>query len=278
MNDWMKRPFQPSTLPTDYFHRPSPARMWNYLQGGDDNLALDRTAGDAYATEFPEIFYIARQVRRFLMRAVRFVAEDGNVRQFLDLGCGLPSPVDLANVHEVAQRIHPDARVVYVDNDRVVISYADALLTSSTAEGRTAYVEADVGDPATILTQAAETLDFTEPVAVLMLGILGHIADYDEACSIVDEFMDAVPPGSYLVVNDGTNDSDRQRQGVQKRNHAGVAPYCLRSPEQFRGYFDRLELVEPGVVPVPMWRPEPSELGTVRSVPGCAGVARKVTP
>jgi hypothetical protein len=275
-SDWMQRPFQPSTLGPDYFHTPSPARMWNYLQGGDDNLALDRATGDAYASAFPDIFYVARQVRRFLIRAVRYLATEGNLTQYLDLGCGLPAPRDLLNVHEVAQAIHPGARVVYVDNDKVVISHADALLTSTTREGRTSYIEADIRDPAPILAQAAETLDFTQPVGVLLCGVLAHIADYDHALRVAHEYLKPVPPGSYLLVNDGTDEDPVRNEGVRQRNDTGIAPYHSRSIDQFRRYFGDLELVEPGIVPVTLWRPEPSTLGTVRPVPDYGGVARKL--
>jgi hypothetical protein len=250
--------------------------MWNYLQGGDDNLALDRTAGDALISGFPDITYLARQARRFLMRAVRFVAEVGDVHQFLDLGCGLPAPNDLCNVHEVAQSVHPDAQVVYVDNDKVVISYADALLTGSTTEGTTAYVEADIHHPAQIITEAAEALDFSKPIAVIMLGVLGHVPDHDEACSIVDEFMAAVPVGSYLIAYDGFNHDQQHSRAVAQRNKTGIDPYHLRTIEEFRRYFDGLELVPPGIGPVTGWRPERSAIGTLRTVPSHSGVARKV--
>jgi hypothetical protein len=250
--------------------------MWNYLQGGDDHFALDRAAGDAQAEAFPDIFYLARQSRRFLSRAVRCVAVEGDVHQFLDLGCGLPVPDDLDNVHEVAQDIHPDARVVYVDNDRVVISYADALLASKTGEGITAHIEADIRDSAAILAEAAHTLDFTKPIAVLMLGVLGHIADFDEACAAVDEFMAAMPTGSYLIVHDGYDDNRGVKEGVARRNETGIQPYYLRSGSQFEHYFHNLEVMDPGIVPVTTWRPEAVDLGVIRPVAGYCAVGRKV--
>jgi S-adenosyl methyltransferase len=274
-DNWMRQPFTPSVLPVDYFRRPSPARMWNYLQGGDDNFALDRSAGDAYAEGYPEIFYLARQSRRFLMRAVRVIAEEGGVHQFLDLGCGLPAPSGLRNVHDIAQEIHPRARVVYVDNDKVVISHADALLKSRTPEGATAYIEADVHDPEPILAQAADTLDFSQPVGILMVGVLGHVAEYDEARSIVDRLLAAVPTGSYLVVSDGTDVDENKVKGVVQRNSSGVAAYYSRSLAQFGDYFAGLELLDPGCVPVSQWRPEPAEIGAVRAVASYAGVALK---
>jgi hypothetical protein len=251
--------------------------MWNYLQGGDDHFALDRVAADVQAEVFPEIFYLARQARRFLSRAIRYTSTEGDVRQFLDLGCGLPVPTDLDNVHEVAQAIHPDARIVYVDSDRVVIAYADALLASKTREGVTAHIEADIRDPAPILAQAAETLDFSQPVAVLMLGVLGHIADFDEACAAVDDFMAAMPAGSYLIVHDGYDDDHGVKEGVARRNETGIQPYYLRTAEEFERYFHNLELADPGIVPVTTWRPEFTDLGATRTVPGYAAVGRKVT-
>jgi hypothetical protein len=271
----MLRPSERSTLPPGYFRKPSPARMWNYLQGGDDNYALDRDAGDAYANGYPDIFYLAKQSRRFVMRAVRVIADEGDVHQFLDLGCGLPSPSDLPNVHEVAQQVHADARVVYVDSDKVVMAHAAALLTSATLEGKTEYIEADVHNPGPILTRAADTLDFAKPIGVLMVGILGHVADYGEARSIVDQIVGAVAPGSYLAISDGT-DVDRSKvEGVSQRNASGVAAYYSRTVDQFTDYFNGLELLTPGCLPVSLWRPEPARIGTARPVASYAGVARK---
>jgi SAM-dependent methyltransferase len=249
--------------------------MWNYLQGGDDNLALDRATGDAYADAFPEIFYIARQTAQFRTRAVRYLATEGNVSQFLDLGCGLPAPNDLLNVHEVAQASHPGARVVYVDNDKVVISHADALLTSTTREGATAYIEADIRNPAPILTRAAETLDFTQPIGILFSGVLGHVSDYDQACSLLREYLAAVVPGSYLLISDGSDESENKNKGVRQRNETGIAPYHSRTQRQIRQYFNGLTIVDPGIVAPTLWHPEPSEVGSVRPVPSYVGVGRK---
>lgn len=249
--------------------------MWNYLQGGKDNYALDRSAGDAMASAQPDSFYLARQAREFLSRAVRSVAAEAGVRQFLDLGCGLPAPQGLDNVHEVAQTIHPDARVVYVDNDRVVLAHAEALLTPLTPADRCAYIEADVHDLGSILVQARETLDFTRPIGVVMIGILGHIAEFGEALGLIDVVMGAASTGSFLIVGDGVDDDSAMRQGIAQRNQSGIAPYHLRTVEQFQGYFRGLELLQPGIVPVTLWRPDLAEVGTPRPVPSSAGVARK---
>jgi hypothetical protein len=248
--------------------RPSSARVWNYLLGGKDNFEIDRMVGDQIRESFPAIVVVAQEQRRFLVRAVTYLAAEAGIRQFLDIGTGLPSA---NNTHEVAQRVVPESRVVYVDNDPLVLVHARALLASS-PEGATDYVDSDVEDPDKILREAARTLDFSEPIAVTMLGILGNVADYAEARSIVKRLVDAVPSGSYLVVSDGTNTSKEIVDGQRIANQSGH-PYNLRSPEEITRYFDRLELVEPGVVSIPHWRPEPGPLPL--AMDGYCGVARK---
>jgi S-adenosyl methyltransferase len=175
---------------------PNSARIWNYWLGGKDNYPVDRKAGDGYRAVYPGIVDVARASRRVLTRAVRYLAGEAHVRQFLDIGTGLPTA---DNTHEVAQRVAPDARVVYVDNDPVVLAHARALLTSS--PGATAYVDADLHDPERILA-AARTLDFSQPIGLMLLGVLGHIDDDDQARSIVKRLLDALPSGSYLTVCD----------------------------------------------------------------------------
>ncbi|WP_028922634.1 SAM-dependent methyltransferase [Pseudonocardia acaciae] len=269
-------PLPEAALPEAYFRTPSPARFWNYLQGGRDNYPLDRVAADAFATAFPDIFMLADQARRFLMRAVRAVAAEGGVRQFLDVGCGLPVPRDLADIHEVAQRVRPDARVVYVDNDKVVRAHTQAWLRSSTPEGACSYVEADAREPERILAEAGRTLDLSEPVAVVLSGILGHITDFDEARSVLDHLMNRIVPGSYLVLHDGVDKDRAVRQGIDNRNATGIQPYHLRTEEQFRAYFRGLEVLEPGIGLAARWRPEKVEVGVLRPVITCWGaVARK---
>ncbi|WP_305785713.1 SAM-dependent methyltransferase [Symbioplanes lichenis] len=231
--------------------RPSSARVWNYLLGGTDNFEIDRVVGDQIKGSFPEIVVVAREQRRFLRRGVTWLAREAGVRQFLDIGTGLPVE---GTTHQVAQAVAPDARVVYVDNDPLVLAHARELLTS-TPEGATAYVNSDVEDPARIVREAARTLDFSRPVALTMLGILGNVADYAEARTIVDRLLGAVPSGSYLMVADGTATSAGIVEGQRRANRAGH-PYHLRSPEQVAGYLSGLEPVEPGVVPTPHWRPE----------------------
>jgi hypothetical protein len=250
---------------------PHSARVWNYWLGGKDNFAADRELGDQIKQFFPDIVDIARESRKFLARAVRYLTAEAGVRQFLDIGTGLPTA---DNTHEVAQRINPHARIVYVDNDRLVLVHARALLNSS-PEGDTAYLAADVHDPETILRGAEDTLDFGEPIALMMLGILGNVVDYDQARSILDRLVAALPSGSYLVVNDGTNvvNPEARDQATGVSIEAGT-PYIARHPDEIAGFFHGLELVEPGVVSSSRWRPDP-QAGDPAMVDVFCGVARK---
>jgi O-methyltransferase involved in polyketide biosynthesis len=249
---------------------PHSARIWNYWLGGKDNYPVDREAGDQYREAFPEIVDVARASRAFLTRAVRWLAGEAGVRQFLDIGTGLPAA---DNTHEVAQRVAPESRVVYVDNDPVVLAHARALLTST--QGVTAYVDADLHDPDTILDAAVRTLDFSQPVALMLMGILGHF-DYDEARSIVKRLLDPLPSGSYLTLNDGTNIiSEKFVQAQETYNRSGAVPYHLRSPEQIAGFLEGLELVEPGLVSVPRWRPDRTDGGLPEELDAFGAVGRK---
>jgi hypothetical protein len=252
---------------------PNSARIWNYWLGGKDHYPVDRRAGDAYRAIYPEIVDVARASRQFLARAVRYLAGEAQVRQFLDIGTGLTT---FNNTHDVAQRVAPDTRVVYVDNDPVVLAHARALLTSTRAV--TAYVDADLRDPDTILAAAARTLDFTRPIGLMLLGILGHVDDDDEARSIVRRLLGALPAGSYLTICDGTNDLFEAGVEAQRRyNESGAMPYRLRSARQIAEFFEGTELVEPGVVSCPLWRPDPVEVR--RRLPAemdqVAGMGRK---
>ena len=237
---------------------PHSARIWNYWLGGKDNYPVDRAAGDQFSAIFPRIVDIARADRHFLGRVVRFLAGEAGVRQFLDVGSGLPT-VD--NTHQVAQRVVPQSRIVYVDNDPLVLTHARALLTSS-PQGTTKYVDADMGDPAKVLQAAAKWLDLTQPVALTLMGVLGHVTDYAQARSIVAGLLDGLPSGSYLAINDSVNTSEALEEALRQYEASGAVPYRTRSLEQFTGFFDGLELVEPGVVLVADWRPDPG------SVPG----------
>ncbi|AVV44402.1 SAM-dependent methyltransferase [Streptomyces sp. ID05-04B] len=232
---------------------PHSARIWNYWLGGKDNYPVDEEAGDAYTAVFPGIVTIARSSRAFLRRNITFLVAEAGIRQFLDVGTGLPTA---ENTHEVAQRLAAETRIVYVDNDPLVLAHARALLTS-TPEGATAYVDANVLEPERILAAAAETLDLTRPTALILSNILGHVADYDEARSVVTRLMAALPSGSYLSVNDGSRGVDPVFEQAQDAyNESGAVPYNLRTVDEITAYFDGLELLEPGVVSVPLWRPE----------------------
>ncbi|WP_043670865.1 SAM-dependent methyltransferase [Streptomyces xylophagus] len=253
--------------------RPHSARVWNFLLGGKDNYAADREAGEMIVQMFPDIALLARLQRRFLVRAVRYLAEDAGIRQFLDVGTGLPT-VD--NTHEVAQRIAPESRIVYVDNDPLVLVHAQALLTS-TPEGACAYLEADVRDPDRILEVAAQTLDFSKPIALTMLGILGQIPDSDEPEAVVGRFLDALPPGSYLALSDGTDTNAALNQAIAVYNANSASSYHLRGPERIAAYFKGLEVIEPGIVPTSQWHPEPVDVGRDPSdVDAICGIGRKV--
>ncbi|MGK5532463.1 SAM-dependent methyltransferase [Streptomyces sp. URMC 129] len=260
----------PSPIPGIDISVPRSARVWNYWLGGKDNYEVDRAAADAYTEIFPGIVDIARVSRYWLGRTVRYLAGEKGVRQFLDVGSGLPT-VD--NTHEIAQRVTPDARIVYVDHDPLVLAHARALLTS-TPEGATAYVHADLREPAAILEQAAGTLDLSRPVGLMLIGVLGHIEDYDEARSIVSALMGGLAPGSYLTLYDGI-DSDVYVKANDFYNSQGGIPYISRSPERIAGYFEGLDLVEPGVVELSRWRPEPNDLNSRTPVDAHGGVGRK---
>ena len=250
---------------------PQSARIWNYWLGGKDNYSIDRETGDRYCEIFPGIVDIARAARTFHTRAVRYLAGERRVRQFLDIGAGLPS-VD--NTHEVAQRVAPECHIVYVDNDPLVLVHANALLTS-TPPGVTSYVEADIRTPDTILRAAAKALDFSRPIALMLMGVIGHIIDDERARSIVGELIDGLPTGSFLVLRDATNTNKAFEEAQQFYNQTGAAPYRLRSRELIGGFFDKLELIDPGVVSPLKWRPEATSSDLPLDVDMACGVGRK---
>jgi O-methyltransferase involved in polyketide biosynthesis len=248
--------------------RAHPARVWNYWLGGRDYFAADRTAGEQMGRDFPHLAQTARAERAFLVRAVRFLAGPARIRQFLDIGAGLPAG---GNTHEIAQRIAPDTGIVYADNDPAVLVHARALLQNpmlaSTPEGVVSYVDADVRDVTAVLACTARTLDLKKPVALVMLGVLGHIDDYGSARSIASQLMDALPPGSYLAIADGVAGTGSVDDAQQRYNRAVPVPYHLRRPDQLASFFDGLDLIEPGVVPCPQWKPD------ALSAPGAPGGA-----
>ncbi|MFE2042237.1 SAM-dependent methyltransferase [Streptomyces sp. NPDC059477] len=232
--------------------KPHSARFWNYFVGGKDNYEVDREIGDHIKEIFPGLVDVAVTSRHFLGRAVRYLAVEQGIRQFLDVGTGLPTA---DNTHEVAQRAAPDARIVYVDNDPIVLTHANALLTS-TPEGKTAYLDADLYDPDTVLKAAAGTLDFSQPIALIILNTLGHVAEYDKARALVQRLMAGLPAGSHLVISDSTATSEGMIAASDAYNASGAVPYYVRGVAEIAGFFDGLELVEPGVTQVNRWRPE----------------------
>jgi hypothetical protein len=252
------------------------ARIWNYWLGGKDNYAVDREAGDKVAAMLPSIVAQARADRAFLGRAIRYLAGEAGIRQFLDIGTGLPTA---DNSHQVAQRVAPESRIVYADNDPLVLVHARALLTS-TPEGACDYVDGDLRDPEKVLAEAARTLDFARPVALMLLGIVHHIPDTGEAYSIVRRLMAALAPGSYLVINHSTSavHGAAMEEAVRHWNRVGTPSMTLRSPEQIARFFDGLDLLEPGVTSCSRWRPDPSAAsGRPAEVDEFCGVARKTS-
>jgi len=258
---------------------PHSARVWNYWLGGKDHYPVDRAAGDQYRQIFPQIADIARADRAFLGRAVRYLAGEAGIRQFLDIGTGLPT---LDNTHEVAQRVAPESRIVYVDNDPLVLVHARALLTSTPA-GACDYIEADLREPGKILDAAARTLDFTAPVAITLLGILHFISDTEEAYQVVTRLLDAVPSGSYLALTHATLDpslggeatAEANAEAQKFWNENAAVPITPRTRRQILRFFDGLQMVEPGLVSMSRWRPEPSPWGDPPEVAGFCGVGHK---
>jgi hypothetical protein len=254
---------------------PHSARVWNYWLGGKDNFAADRRVGDEFAQLYPNITVVARTSRAFLKRAVTFLAGEAGLRQFLDIGTGMPT---VENTHQVAQAVAPESRIVYVDNDPMVLVHARALLTGSPA-GATEYIDADLHDPAAILDAAGGSiLDLSEPVGLILMNILGHVRDLDEAVAIVHHLMDALPRGSYLVTADGTNviDGPAFEEAIAVWNANAPLSYHLRHPDQLARYLTGLEVLAPGLVPCARWRPAgdagPDDL---REVDEYGAVARK---
>lgn len=251
---------------------PHSARVWDFLLGGKDHYAVDREVGETLLKLFPDFAMVARLQREFLMRAVRYLVSEAGVRQFLDIGTGLPTA---NNTHEVAQSIAPETRVVYVDNDPIVLVHARALLTSA-EPGVTDYIDADVRHPDVILNGAAKTLDFTRPVAVMMLSIAGQLTDDDNPAAIIGQLLDRLPSGSYLALSDGTDTNPALVQAVANYNRTAANTYQLRSPAQIAAFFAGLDLVDPGVVPTPQWRPEPDRWDEPPAVVSAVcGIARK---
>ena len=258
--------------------RPHPARVYDYLLGGKDNFASDREAAEAGLRANPNSRIPPRENRAFLGRAVRYLAGEAGISQFLDIGTGIPTS---PNVHEVAQAIQPRARIVYVDNDPIVLAQARALLTTGPA-GRTAYIDADLRDVDAVLGSAdlRETLDLSQPVGLLLIAVMHFIPDDDDPWGLAGQLLAALPSGSFLALSHLTGDFDPAAWegviAVYKRS--GVTMRVRPKPDVER-FFAGLDLVDPGVVSLPHWRPDPVEVG--QAVPSDAavsvygGIARK---
>jgi hypothetical protein len=251
---------------------PHIARVYDYWLGGKDNFAADRELGDRTLQAYPNLVFSVRANRAFLARTVRFLAAEAGVRQFLDIGTGIPTA---NNTHEVAQGVAPDCRIVYVDNDPIVLSHARALLTSK-PEGACAYIDADLRDPDTILAQAKGTLDFRQPVAIMLLTVLQFVTDDHEVSAIVNRLMDACAPGSFMTISHPASDIDAEQhtEMVRRLNQSVAEKVALRDHAGVTRLFDGFELVEPGVVRAPKWRPD-SELEAASPAVLWAGRARK---
>lgn len=249
---------------------PQSARIWNYWLGGSYNFPVDREAGAEYAKAFPGVTQLARDSRRYLTRAVTYLADDAGITQFLDVGAGLPAA---DNTHEIAQRVNPEARVLYVDKDPYVLETGRTILSG--APGVT-YAEADLQKPDGVLAVAARELDLSHPVALILNGVLGHIPSTVEARIIVAALLAGLPAGSHVSISDGSR-PDRPdaeiNQAQDTYNSSGAVPYNLRTPEEIAGFFTGLDLVPPGVVQCDRWRPGPDDdqAGTDQH----GGVARK---
>jgi hypothetical protein len=251
---------------------PQSARIWNYWLGGKDHYQVDRDAGDEVQARIPDIADGARAERAFLVRVVRFLVGDAGIRQFLDVGTGLPI---LNNTHEVAQASAPDCRIVYVDNDPLVLAHARALLTS-TPEGVADYVHADLREPDTILAEAARTLDFSRPIGLMMLGVVNHIMDSAEAYSVVNRLVAALPAGSYLALSHSTAEihGEPMLEVMRELNKRGGTPITARTRQEIIRFFDGMELLDPGVVSCSLWRPDPIQVGVSAEVYLFGGVGR----
>lgn len=264
--DWV-----PAEINTSVAHA---ARVYDYWLGGKDNFAADRALGDAIMAAVPTIQVMARANRAFLGRAVRYLAAEAGIRQFLDIGTGIPT---VGNTHEVAQEVAPEARVVYVDNDPIVLAHARALMTSHDA-GATAFIQADLREPQEILADPAlaATLDLGRPVALMLVAVLMYFRDEDDPQGMVSALVDALPPGSYLAVTHPTADFNAEAMAgaVAAAEHGGIT-LVPRSRSETEAFFAGLDLVEPGVVPVLAWRPDDGPQVDPRSAYYYAGVGRK---
>ncbi|MEV4568111.1 SAM-dependent methyltransferase [Nonomuraea sp. NPDC049419] len=249
---------------------PHPARVWDYWLGGKDNYASDREVGEEIVKVMPDLPVNARAEREFIGRVVRHLAGECGVDQFLDVGTGIPTA---DNTHQVAQRVNPKARIVYVDNDPIVLVHARALLVG-TEEGATDYLDADLREPGPILRDAARTLDFSRPVALLLMGVLEFVPDAEPAHASVRTLLDALPSGSYLALAHSVRSASMDKAAAEW-NASGATPLTLRTEDELRAFFHGLDLLEPGVVSLPKWRPEPETSFQDREVFQFGALGRK---
>jgi hypothetical protein len=260
-------------IPGVDFTKAHPARVYDFYLGGKDHFAVDRETGERGLLSWPTVRTATRENRRFLARAVKYLAGEAGIRQFIDIGTGLPTA---GNTHEVAQRIAPDSRILYADNDPLVLAHARALLTSA-PEGRTAYMQADLREPEKILANPLleEVLDLSKPVALMLVAILHFIADEDDPAGLIATLLAALPPGSYLVATSVTAEHDPERVHGLERTYreAGMTLQARTADELGRIAFSGLELIPPGVVLVSEWRPgtqdprpAPAEVGVYGAV------------
>jgi hypothetical protein len=260
--------YNPPRLDTGVAHI---ARVYDYWLGGKDNFEADRIAGDEALEAFPGLVSSVRANRAFLARTVRYLARERGIRQFLDIGTGIPTA---SNTHEVAQAISPEARVVYADNDPMVLAHARALLRSAPA-GKTSYIDASISDTELILTQAAKTLDFSQPIGVMLVAMLHLVGDEADPAGIIETLMDAMPPGSTLTISHVPNDmhTGAMAQMGERLNRLLSQRSTYRSKAEVTAFFDGLELVEPGVVPIQQWRPDTAdEANAIAAMWGGVGV------
>jgi hypothetical protein len=265
--DWL-----PPEINTGVAHS---ARVYDYWLGGKDNFAADREVGDAIIAAIPSVPLLARDNRAFLGRAVRYLAREAGIRQFLDIGTGIPTA---GNTHEVAQAVAPDSRIVYVDNDPIVLAHARALMTSDPA-GATAFIQGDFREPGKILADPAlrRTLDLDKPVALMLVAILHFLTDDENPQGIVSSLVDALPSGSYLIITNLTADfmdPDQAARATQAGQQGGIT-YVPRSQAEVAAFFDGLRLVDPGVVPMQAWRPDGGALADPHGPTSYAAMGRK---
>ncbi len=251
---------------------PHVARVYDYWLGGTDNFPADRAMGERTLAAYPNLVYSVRANRAFLARAVRYLAGQAGIRQFLDIGTGIPTA---NNTHEVAQRVAPESRIVYVDHDPVVLAHAKELLTS-TPEGASAYLDGDLRDPGAILAAAADTLDFGQPVAVMLIAVMHFVGDDAEASAIVNWLIGACVPGSFVTISHAASDIDAAQMAemIRRLNETTAEKTTLRDRAGVTRLFEGLDLVEPGVIRAAEWRPD-TEAEAASPAALWGGVARK---